>query len=73
MPLSREEGYERNQALPPACMTRETTKRIRNIPNRTRAIFADVAERPRNPSTAAIIAITRNVIDQLSIGFLRYN
>src|SRR5215212_9474856 len=46
---------------------RDTTNNTRNTAKRIFAKPAAIPARPANPNTAAINAITRNVIDQLNI------
>src|SRR5690349_25154944 len=48
----------------------EMTKRTRNTKNKTLAIPAAVPAIPPKPRTAAIMAITKNVMAQLNIRFL---
>jgi hypothetical protein len=58
------------QVTRPRPNRRETTNRTRNTKKRILAIPAAVPAMPPNPSTAAMSAITRNVIAQLSIDIL---
>jgi len=53
-------------------LIKETKKRMIKIRNKILAKSVATPAMPENPKTPAIIAMIKNVIAQLSIGFLRF-
>jgi hypothetical protein len=53
-------------------MIRETTNNTKNTKNNICAMLEAAPARPPNPRTAAMIAMTKNAIAQLSINLLSF-